>query len=144
MRRLPAVVTAAVLVAGLAACGGPGESASPRSGEASCADLLHRDGHYFTTWSLRHHMDKARLGPRFTVVRKDCADTGGTPAPDQKMTVRRIKGISPDQAFYRPSVGHWHMIYVLGDGSAAYYENWRRLPARVLALVRHPPAHPHQ
>src|SRR6478672_8889885 len=130
MMRLAMAIATLVLLSGLTSCGNS-DGGRPASGSASCADFLHRKGQVFGTWFLKRN-DIRLVGHRYIAVFKDCADTGGTPRPDQQMFVRRIAGVPLSQAFYRADDLHWNTIYVAGIIPA---EHWRQLPPKVRSLV---------
>ncbi len=96
--------------------------------------MLYIKGQIFDSWFLRHKLKHRLVGSPITAMRKDCADTGGTPTPDRQVTVRRIAGIPPGEAFFWPSVGHWNIIYIAGDPATP----WQQLPRKVRSLVKHP------
>lgn len=134
MKRLAMAVTALGFLCGLTSCGNPDDAEPATTGSASCADLLHRKGQVYDTWFLRRNGIRL-VGHRYIAVTKDCADTGGTPSPDQEVFVRRIAGVPLSQAFYRADDHHRNTIYVAGDVAAT---QWRQLPPKVRSLVKHP------
>jgi hypothetical protein len=134
MKCLAIALTALGFLCGLTSCGKPHDAEPATTGSAACADLLHRKGQVFDTWFLRSN--EIRLGGRrYIAVAKDCADTGGTPSPDEEVFVRRIAGVPLSQAFYRTDGLHRNTIYVAGEVAAA---QWRQLPPKVRSLVKHP------
>lgn len=134
MKRLAIAITVLWFLGGLTSCGDPGETEPSSGGFASCTDVLYVKGQIFDSWFLRHKLKRGLVGSPATAIQKDCADTGGTPLPDREVPVRRVAGIPLSQAFYRPSVGHWNIIYVAGDPTTP----WQQLPPKVRSLVKHP------
>lgn len=90
MKRLAIVIAVLGFLGGLTSCGDPGEAEPSSGGFASCTDLLYVKGQVFDTWFLRNKLKRGRVGSPATAIEKDCADTGGTPASDREVPVRRI------------------------------------------------------
>ena len=137
MKRWATVMAGLVLAAGLTSCGGPHGDPSGSPGSASCVDLLHRQGQVFDTWLLKRK-EIHLVGRRHTAVFKDCADTGGTPRPDQGVFVRKIAGVPMSQAFYRADDLHRNTIYVAGYVPRKGASDWRQLPPKVRSLLERP------
>ena len=96
------------------------------SGGGSCAFSAEFDGRTYGSVGVEvSPLEGRSLG---TATSPDCADTGGTPGPDEHFDVAEFPGLSPDQAIV--IVGRDDMVLVPNDADG--------LPPEVQRLVHAP------